>query len=385
MSFFLSPTVDDFGNTFDLAHAIALSSVGRARQFGILEKTNDVDMFSFVAPLAGRMTITSSALPGNFFVGSVAVFDATFHQLAEGASATFDVVEKQKYFVRAAGSGGIGTYLLTFDTAATNIIPTVSAGLASFLNQDTGSVTALPSTAFILLVGNPVSVPSLILAANISGSAGASSGAAVRLETAPSYEAIFGNLPMSASATQADAELSQGLFHESGLLVFLSGTSLHSGESGEGQKHWPPAELFPISERAWAFIATLLPANAAERGLSDEVTPVDAKPPLRNDLDDLFLQGHVRAEPGSGRPLSFRDAPRTFPHRQATELTDRDDTASSIVAEGAAPNEPRGAAFDVEVMEAPASRPWLATLLASVLAIGALPALTTSDRDRRAC
>ncbi len=54
-------TAADVGNTFSRARRINLDAQGNGSREGSIERSGDVDMFRFVAPVTGRMTITQSA------------------------------------------------------------------------------------------------------------------------------------------------------------------------------------------------------------------------------------------------------------------------------------------------------------------------------------
>src|SRR5262245_48673463 len=55
--------LDDFGNTFADAQSITLSAIGGGSQQGTIDYVGDVDVFRFVAPLSGRMTIHQDSVP----------------------------------------------------------------------------------------------------------------------------------------------------------------------------------------------------------------------------------------------------------------------------------------------------------------------------------
>src|SRR5947209_8679298 len=65
---------DDFGDTFAEARPIALDRDGSGSQPGSIEVEGDVDVFSFVAPVTGTMTIRHDTLRGTLD-GKLSVFD----------------------------------------------------------------------------------------------------------------------------------------------------------------------------------------------------------------------------------------------------------------------------------------------------------------------
>src|SRR5262245_22477174 len=124
--------LDDFGNTFADAQSITLSAIGGGSQQGTIDYVGDVDVFRFVAPLSGRMTIHQDSVPNPGPLDDLlSVYDATQTLLAsndntgggDNSAVAIPVVAGEVYYVQAAvaqvppGSGGpSGLYVLTFLT-----------------------------------------------------------------------------------------------------------------------------------------------------------------------------------------------------------------------------------------------------------------------------
>src|SRR5262245_11958520 len=73
---------DDFGNTLADAHLLSLSALGAGSQKGVIDYGGDVDVFRFVAPLAGRMTIHLDAVAPGVLDPILSAYDAAGVQLA---------------------------------------------------------------------------------------------------------------------------------------------------------------------------------------------------------------------------------------------------------------------------------------------------------------
>ncbi len=124
----VSTVADDYGDTFDTAKAVTLSKTGSGSINGGIQYTGDVDMFTMVATQTGTMT-AGLALTGwrNGLSGELTAYDAAGNVLANNQTAqiTFAVTAGQQYFVKADGlAGTVGTYRLTFATAAPPPAPT---------------------------------------------------------------------------------------------------------------------------------------------------------------------------------------------------------------------------------------------------------------------
>lgn len=343
----LTTVADDFGNTFDKAQTIRLDAAGGALQAGTIEAGIDVDVFRLTARVTGTLTIRLDAALGSSLHPGLHLFDDSQNAVAaDDANGTssrvqLHVIAGQTYYLKAGPSATApantdsGVYLVTITTEADNhaapaspvaliIPPTSTSEIVPFVNQDSLNLGASSVTA-VALTSLTITPPVAFVAPNTSGSTVGTSGAVVNLSEHPDYAAIFGSLPMLAAPARVDVE--QTLFQENGLLVLLSGSNQSGAGTGDGPKHWPLAELFPTSERAWSFIATLLPATAAEHGQSDTPKPAGdpRTAPIVNDLDDLFLRGQVPREGAGERPMSLLPLPiPAAPKRVHTAADDAD-------------------------------------------------------------
>jgi hypothetical protein len=126
----LTITPDDFGDDLDSAYPLALA--GPLVQPGTIDADGDVDVFSFVAPMTGRVTLRQEAAPRSDLDSFVTVFDGARRPIAfvddggnplapKDSVVRFGVQQGQTYFVRAgafpnvSGTGGHGDYLLRLD------------------------------------------------------------------------------------------------------------------------------------------------------------------------------------------------------------------------------------------------------------------------------
>jgi hypothetical protein len=115
---------DDYGNTFADSALISLSSTGAAIQSGKIEQTRDVDVFRFVAPVSGQMTIRQQATRLDSYL---AAYDSRGKLIAQNDNAgsgrdslvEFDAVAGNTYYLKAAGRArSTGTYNLAISTTA---------------------------------------------------------------------------------------------------------------------------------------------------------------------------------------------------------------------------------------------------------------------------
>jgi hypothetical protein len=120
-------SIDDHGNTIDAATPIAPAPSGSGRAAGVIERCGDADMFTFVAPVSGRMTIRQAAGNGSRLDSLVSVYDSQGRLLGQNDDSDcslnsrleIDVVAGQRYFVKASAYGcSRGAYQLQFDTVA---------------------------------------------------------------------------------------------------------------------------------------------------------------------------------------------------------------------------------------------------------------------------
>ncbi len=121
---------DDVPNTFATARPLSLGVSGSGRQSGRIDFAGDVDLFRFVAPVTGRVSVTQTALPGSALDGVLFAYDHGQRLLALNAQADgqaprpgydrriqFDAIAGQTYFAQAAGfRASTGSYLLAFGT-----------------------------------------------------------------------------------------------------------------------------------------------------------------------------------------------------------------------------------------------------------------------------
>jgi hypothetical protein len=117
---------DDFGNTFADARSITLSAIGAGNQNGAIDYPGDVDLFRFVAPLSGRVTIHQDATPSPVYVDPLlSVYDSSQTLLASNdntgvknnSAVGVPVVAGQVYYVQAAAAQETtGPYVLSFLT-----------------------------------------------------------------------------------------------------------------------------------------------------------------------------------------------------------------------------------------------------------------------------
>jgi hypothetical protein len=127
-----STTGDDFGNGFASAAALTLAANGTGSQSGRIDWAGDGDVFSFVAPVTGKMAITQSAASGSGLDSTVYAYNSGQSLLAQnddnGSSLNsrvqIDVVAGQKYYVKAlAYESSTGAYVLGFSTTASTTTP----------------------------------------------------------------------------------------------------------------------------------------------------------------------------------------------------------------------------------------------------------------------
>ena len=116
---------DDFGNTFAQARQVEVSADGSGSQSGRVEQSGDVDVFSFVAPLTGQMTITQSAAAGSRLDTYVYVYGANGQLLAQNdddgssqnSQVDISVVAGTTYYIKAAAyQRSTGDYTLQLET-----------------------------------------------------------------------------------------------------------------------------------------------------------------------------------------------------------------------------------------------------------------------------
>ncbi len=112
---------DDFGDTPDTSYALPLRGDVVTTQSGAIEVAGDRDMFRFVAPATGPMTVGLEVLAADGLNGSLFVLDNNGSVIGTdqavggpGLSVQFQAVRGQPYFAEVAGSGtSTGHYSLT--------------------------------------------------------------------------------------------------------------------------------------------------------------------------------------------------------------------------------------------------------------------------------
>ncbi|HXG12711.1 MAG TPA: proprotein convertase P-domain-containing protein [Gemmataceae bacterium] len=118
---------DDFGDDFDMAEPIELRPDGSGSQTGAIGVPGDGDIFRFVAPVTGLLTVRQEAAPGSGLDSLLTAFDSAQAQLARNDDIHFpqnlnsqvqlSVVAGQTHYVQAAAFfGTTGPYTLTFTT-----------------------------------------------------------------------------------------------------------------------------------------------------------------------------------------------------------------------------------------------------------------------------
>ena len=120
----LAVVADDFGNTFEDSSPIELDGTGAGSQSGAIETAGDVDMFRFVAPMTGRLTVMQVAdtASSSSLDSLLTAYDDTGTQLAQNDDSGPDTLDSlvefaveagRTYYVQAAASGSsTGRYTL---------------------------------------------------------------------------------------------------------------------------------------------------------------------------------------------------------------------------------------------------------------------------------
>jgi hypothetical protein len=117
---------DDFGSDFASAAPLALSGSGSGAQSGTIEDPDDVDVFRFVAPLDGQVTVVLAPQPGGVLATTLRAYttlDGAPTLVADDhlqpGSLQLDVSRGQVYFLRVApGDRSAGGYRLSLQAAA---------------------------------------------------------------------------------------------------------------------------------------------------------------------------------------------------------------------------------------------------------------------------
>jgi hypothetical protein len=129
-TYLLTLRMDDFSDSFRDAHLILISPLGYAVQKGRIEHSGDQDVFWFLSPRTGKMTIRQNADVNSNLSCASTVYDdkftiiATDQTLFNNNKVEFNVLKDKKYYVKVAGfvdrSGKMshretGNYVLQID------------------------------------------------------------------------------------------------------------------------------------------------------------------------------------------------------------------------------------------------------------------------------
>lgn len=152
------PTRDDYGNTFDAAKALSLSTSGALTAAGKIEVAGDVDMFKFTATVTGRMTITmtGSATKKTTLLPKLTVFDGLRNEVGTTVTVTIDVTAGDLYYVKAEAANGVtGSWSVSVTTEASKpdvnppaFLPTADAytAMETVMAKAVGSVLVVQGT-----------------------------------------------------------------------------------------------------------------------------------------------------------------------------------------------------------------------------------------------
>ncbi len=118
---------DDFGDTFAQATQLTLSTARSATISGAIEQAGDVDVFRFVAPVSGQITVAQAAASGSRLDSFLYVYDTNGNLVARNDDSGYtlnsqvqiNVVAGNTYYVKAAAYGrSIGTYTVQLTAPA---------------------------------------------------------------------------------------------------------------------------------------------------------------------------------------------------------------------------------------------------------------------------
>lgn len=114
---------DDYGNTIAQSALVGLSTAGTALQSGKIEQAGDVDVFRFVAPVSGQMTIRQQSSRLETYVSaydsSEQVLATTDGRLARSGAVQITVTAGSTYYLKVGARGrGIGAYTIQLSTTA---------------------------------------------------------------------------------------------------------------------------------------------------------------------------------------------------------------------------------------------------------------------------
>jgi formylmethanofuran dehydrogenase subunit C len=118
----LTPVPDGQAGTLAAAQPVSLSSTGVGSASGTLNADGGVDLYRFVAPTTGQLTVTMTSDPSSDLAGGLALYKGTSVQLASADDAygngscqlTVSVQAGQAYYLVVGELFGSGAYSLTF-------------------------------------------------------------------------------------------------------------------------------------------------------------------------------------------------------------------------------------------------------------------------------
>ena len=122
----VSNPIDDHGNTIDSSGALSLNGGGSGSADGRIDYAGDLDVLSVTAVANGTMTVSMTPTSiSSGLNGILNVYDAAGELIDTGAgSLTFEVLNGQVYYLRAAGADGSeGRYRLEVSTQADAVLP----------------------------------------------------------------------------------------------------------------------------------------------------------------------------------------------------------------------------------------------------------------------
>lgn len=176
---FIEPYLDDFGNTLTNATALPLGNQPVV-QAGVIQVGGDADVFSFVAPSTGGLSVRMSASDGSQLDCQLSILDTSGNLLLQNDDSldtlnsllTLRIVAGQTYFVRASASPlalsstGTGGYNLTLtpfadESGSTTLDPLNVALSAGGTSSTTATIGSAGDTDVFRLVA-PVNGPIVI-------------------------------------------------------------------------------------------------------------------------------------------------------------------------------------------------------------------------------
>jgi hypothetical protein len=274
---------DDYGDTFDTAHPIALDASGQASLTGVINTSGDIDVFSFMAPADGGLTVRQSAAPGSRLDSTLTVYDDQRRPIGsndDAASGTLDslvrvnVVAGRTYDVVAGGVGGsVGRYVLSlalgphFPTFSEVSAP-VAIGPPGATVEVGGMITA-PDRADFYKVVPPVD---LGLTITLSAAAGGGLDGAVAV--------FYGNgrliVSNNPSAGSHQAQVTLNVHPGNAYYVRAESSDATTGGYTLTFGSGPPlADDFPDTSGAAAPLAAHPDGSASEAGAINYVGDVD--------------------------------------------------------------------------------------------------------------